>query len=191
MLIENTFIYLIGFAGTGKLTIAKEIQKQLPAILVDNHLILNVIFSLIDPDGITPLPPKVWENATKVRNIVLDTVRDLSKPNRNFIFTNQLVENCAEDQQLYDEIAILARDRGAKLLPVRLLISTDELCTRVVSADRVAKMKSIDPISARELSTKHVLLKPAGGYFDLEITSLSAEQSAKIIIDEVRRNTGA
>jgi adenylylsulfate kinase-like enzyme len=33
--IENTFIYLFGFAGAGKLTIAKEIQKHVPCILVD------------------------------------------------------------------------------------------------------------------------------------------------------------
>lgn len=50
MAIENTFIYLMGFAGTGKLTIAKELQKIVPSILVDNHLILNVVFSLIEPE---------------------------------------------------------------------------------------------------------------------------------------------
>jgi shikimate kinase len=50
---NGALIYLIGFAGCGKLTIAKAIQKKIDCILVDNHLINNVIFSLIDPDGKT------------------------------------------------------------------------------------------------------------------------------------------
>ena len=49
---NGTIIYLFGFAGCGKLTIAKAIQLKLDCILVDNHRINNVIFSLIDPDGI-------------------------------------------------------------------------------------------------------------------------------------------
>jgi shikimate kinase len=40
---RNTMIYLIGFAGAGKFTIAKEICKSAEARLVDNHLINNPI----------------------------------------------------------------------------------------------------------------------------------------------------
>jgi hypothetical protein len=53
---KNTIIYLIGFPGTGKYTIAREIAQQEDFRLVDNHLVNNPLFNLIHADGITPLP---------------------------------------------------------------------------------------------------------------------------------------
>lgn len=47
---KNTIIYLLGFPGTGKYTIAKEICKQADFKLVDNHLINNPLFTLIEND---------------------------------------------------------------------------------------------------------------------------------------------
>ncbi|MGL5939284.1 MAG: hypothetical protein ACRC2S_02685 [Waterburya sp.] len=37
----NTIIYLIGFAGVGKYTIAKAISEHLSVKIIDNHYILN------------------------------------------------------------------------------------------------------------------------------------------------------
>lgn len=188
MAIENTFIYLIGFAGTGKLTIAKELQKIVPSILVDNHLILNVLFSLIDVDGVTPLPRAVWDNARIVRDVVLDTIRNLSRPNRNFIFTNELREGDTIDLELFEEIAELARDRGASLLPVRLLISPEELCRRIVSEERRAKFKAVDAEKALVRAQQNELLRPPGHqHFDLDVTALAAEESARQIAAELER----
>ena len=99
---NNVILYLIGFAGTGKLTIAKAILARAPFLLVDNHFINNVVFSLIDMDGNSPLPPRVWENVGKVRSIVFDTMRYLSKPARNFVLTNELVEGDEEDAKVFN-----------------------------------------------------------------------------------------
>src|SRR5215468_4980006 len=116
---NNVILYLIGFAGTGKLTIAKAILARAPFLLVDNHFINNVVFRLIDTDGKSPLPPRVWENVRKVRAIVFDTLRELAQPARNFVLTNQLVEGAAEDEKVFQEVRALARARGAAFLPVR------------------------------------------------------------------------
>jgi len=40
--LKNTFILLIGFAGTGKYTIGRELCRRTGAKLIDNHLINNV-----------------------------------------------------------------------------------------------------------------------------------------------------
>ena len=53
---DNIFLYLLGFAGTGKLTIARAFARSVGAKVVDNHWINNAIFGLIDPDGVSPLP---------------------------------------------------------------------------------------------------------------------------------------
>lgn len=182
-MIQNTFIYLIGLPGTGKLTIAGEIKKLLPAILVDNHLINNVVFCLIDPDGKTKLPAKVWEHTLAIRQIVLETIRTLSKPNRNFIFTNALTNEDPADAVLFQEIVDLAKAKGARLFTVRLLISTEQLVRRVVSPDRVAKLKGIDPDAARRQSETHTVFTPkTSDYIDLDVSNLTAAEAAQHII---------
>ena len=186
--IENTIIYLIGFAGCGKLTIAQEIQKLIPAILVDNHLINNVVFSLIDPDGVTPLPKSVWENTRRVREIVLDTIRELSPPQRNFIFTNELIEGKATNQEVFNKISSLAADRGALFFPVRLLISPEELCRRIVSPERKAKFKTISPALVHQKMLQQEILYPSHPYFELEVSDLSASRSAQVIVEELKRS---
>ncbi len=182
MNIANTIIYLFGHAGCGKLTIAHEIQKLVPAILVDNHFINNIVFSLIDTDGVTPLPKQTWNNVRRVREVVLDTIRDLSHTERNFIFTNELIHGSLEDKDVFNEIATVATQRSAFFFPVRLLISPDELCIRVVSPERKAKLKGIDPVSARKQALEREVLRPSQPYFEIDITDLSAQKSAREIV---------
>jgi len=181
MPVENTFIYLFAFAGTGKLTIAREIQKKIPAILVDNHLINNVIFSLIDTDGVTPLKPRVWELVDQVRGASLDAIKELAKPGRNFIFTNELLAD-TEDWKLFEDIKLLAEHRKANFAPVRLLISSEELCRRIVSDDRKVRLKSISTEEARLKSLKEEVFKPDCNYYELDVSELTAEEAATRII---------
>ena len=56
----TVILYLIGKAGTGKYTIAKEIEKS-GFSLCDNHLINNPIFSLLNLDGQSPVPQFAWD----------------------------------------------------------------------------------------------------------------------------------
>ena len=121
---NGVFIYLIGFAGCGKLTIANAIQARVDCILVDNHRINNIIFSLLDPDGETRLPEKVWENVSLVRSAVFDTIRHLAQPGRNFIFTNELLEGDERARKVFLDIAELARDRKASC-------TTDDFTRRI------------------------------------------------------------
>ena len=39
--LENTIVALIGYAGTGKYTIGRELSERTGAKLIDNHLINN------------------------------------------------------------------------------------------------------------------------------------------------------
>ena len=180
---NGAVIYLIGFAGCGKLTIARAIQARFDCILVDNHLVNNVIFSLIDPDGKTKLPPKVWENILQVRAAVLDTIRHLAKPGRSFIFTNELLEGDPRDWDVFLETAQLARDRGAAFLPVRLTISPDELARRVVSPGRAERLKEIDAEASLKKARECEVLKPKGySCLEIDVTDAKPEDVAGRII---------
>jgi hypothetical protein len=186
-MLTNACIYLIGFAGTGKLTIARELQKLAPFILVDNHLTNHVVFSLIEADGLTPLPRGTWEHVGKVRNVVFNVIRDLVKPDRNLIFTNELIEELHGDHHLFDRVAKLVQDRQAAFLPVRLLINPEELARRVVSPERALMHKSVNVSEALEHSQTEALLKPtAYEYFDLDVTERSAADAAGEILRHLK-----
>jgi len=186
--VNGAFIYLIGFAGCGKLTIAQAIQAQCDCILVDNHLINNVIFSLIDPDGKTELPDKVWEHVRRVRLAVLDTIRDLAKAGRTFIFTNELLEGEDRHRRLFLEIAALARHRRALFLPVRLTIAPGELAQRVVSPGRAERFKEIDPQAAQTKARECEVFRPSGFEFlEIDVTTMTAEEAAERVLVSLRK----
>ena len=188
-MIKNTFVYLLGLPGAGKLTVARELQKNFDSILIDNHYVNNVVLGLVDPDGVTKLPARVWDYTKEVRKIVLNVIRELAKPDRNFVFTNALAEGDSVDERLFEEIADLAKARGANLLPVRLLVSKEELCRRVVSLERKEQLKSIDPEGASEVWEKYSVINPSGA-FDLEASTLSPEESARAILNELSSRFG-
>ncbi len=82
--------HLIGSPGVGKYTVAREICALTGARLVDNHAINNVIFSLLDQDGVKPLPDEVWTPVGQVRQAVLDTLIEISPRHLSFVFTNYI-----------------------------------------------------------------------------------------------------
>jgi thymidylate kinase len=184
---NGTFIYLLGIAGCGKLTIAKAIQKRHSCIIVDNHHINNVIFSLIDPDGVTPLVPAVWEQVSRVRSAVLETVRDLGKPGRMFVFTNELLEGVARHREVFEDVRRTADERGARLCVVRLQIEPEEAARRASSPGRAEAFKEIDSNEARRKAREAIVLRPQDDEFlDLEVTHLTPDQAAQRILAHVQ-----
>ena len=180
---QNTIIYLIGFAGTGKYTIAKEICKISSVKLVDNHLINNPVFSLIKQDGVAPLPESVWEKTWAIRHIVLDVIREISPPEYSFIFTNELSEGVTDDAKLFAEIEELAQVRKSHLIPVRLLCEESELCRRIVSPERAERFKDISSRNARDKHrTQQVLNSDHQNLLSLDVTNLTPLQAARAII---------
>ena len=150
--LSNTILHLIGFAGTGKLTIGREIASLTPEFqLVDNHFVNNVIFSLIHADGKTKLPKEVWDRVGEVRAAVLRTIEELSPSDYSFVFTNQIIGGNEKHEREFERFRAVAETRGALYLPVRLLISPTELCRRITSPDREKSMK----VSLEEASKRH------------------------------------
>ena len=76
------------------------------AVIVDNHLINNPVFSVAAADGKTPLPAAVWQKIESIRRIVLDTVAELAQPEASFIFTNVFYEGEPNDRRWYEDVEI-------------------------------------------------------------------------------------
>ena len=187
---NGAFIYLFGFAGSGKLTIAKEIAERWDCIVVDNHHVNNVIFHLIDLDKENQghLSDQVWDYIIRVRQATMDAIRALAIPRRNFVFTNELMEGVDRHTVWFHEVAKVAEDRGAFFLPVRLVVDPDELVRRIASPERGEKLKLTDPQAAIDRVENEEVFRPEGyDYMELDVTDLSPEESAKCILAELGR----
>jgi hypothetical protein len=184
--LENTIIALIGFAGTGKYTVGLELCELTGAKLIDNHLINNPIFKVINPDGITPLPAGVWDKVKVVRAIVYEAIRELSPAELSFVFTIELFESSPGDQRAFIDLEQLAASRGSLFVPVRLLCDVEELCRRVVDPSRVQMLKSISPEGARRKSAEETVLDSTHpNVLTIDVTEKTPIEAAAIILRHV------
>jgi hypothetical protein len=184
---RNTIIYLIGFPGTGKYTVAKEIVRQGNFRLVDNHLINNLLFTIIKADGVTKLPERIWKSVSEIRDIVLDTMIHISPPEYSFVLTNSLLEGKAEDQIWFDKIERVAQARQALYVPVRLLCSVEAHEKRIGTPERAARFKEINPASpSRYAKDEEVLKISHPNTLTLDVSDLSSGEAAEKILNHAK-----
>ena len=177
---QNTIIYLTGYAGSGKYTIAKELCKQADVRLVDNHLINNPIFSLIEIKG-KILSSDVWKNTDRIRRVVLDTMIEISPPEFNFVLTNCLFE---KDKDVYNDVFDMAEKRNATFIPVILDLSEDEMVKRRTTHERAERFKDTSAENARrDLRTVKRLEIKHQNALTLDISDISAVDVAKNILN--------
>jgi hypothetical protein len=183
---ESTIMLLIGFAGTGKYTIGRELCERTGATLIDNHLINNPVFKVVNADGVTPLPPGVWDKVTEIRETVYESIRELSPPEMSFVFTMELRESNPADHGAFWDLDQLAADRKSRFVPIRMICSVEELCRRVVDPARGAMLKDISPENARrKLAEDSVLNVPHPNLRTLDVTKRTASGSVDAILDEL------
>jgi hypothetical protein len=186
-MLNNVMVYLVGFSGSGKLTVARELSLLLEARVIDNQWINNPIFGMIDNDRVTPFPTGVWDQITKVRQAVLDTIATLSAPDANFILTHAGYDDDQEDWKIYHAVARTAERRKAIFVPVRLLCEEGELARRVVSPERAIRLKSMDPEAARrEARNRDVLKVNHANQMTLDISAISPQESARLIVEHIQ-----
>ncbi len=184
--LENTIVALIGFAGTGKYTIGRELCERTGARLIHNHLINNPIFAVVNADGVTHLPPGVWDRVREIRATVYQAIRELSPPEMSFVITTELRESNPLDHLAFQNLAELAAARQSRFVPIRLICGVEELCRRVANPERIAMLKSISPELARKKSLEdEVLNVHHSNLRTLDVTKRSASGSVDAILDEI------
>lgn len=179
-------VLLIGFAGTGKYTIGRELCERTGAKLIDNHLINNPIFRVVDADGVTPLPARVWDRVKEVRATVYKAIRELAPPGMGFVFTMELRESIPADHNAFRDLERLAAARQCRFIPIRMICGVEELCRRVAHPERVAMLKAISPELARKkFAEDEVLNVPHPNLRTLDVTKRTASGSVDAILDEI------
>ncbi|WP_010302525.1 hypothetical protein [Candidatus Odyssella thessalonicensis] len=166
-------IYLIGRPGCGKYTCAKELAKY-DFKVVDNHLINNPIFSLMNLDGKTPIPKDVWQLIDAIRAAVLTFISQDRQS--NYVLTNVLYET-EEDHELYEQVRSAAETRGSLFVPIILHIGLEEHYKRISTPERRLRFKhteiSEECLNSSLIKFSHPNLK------QIDVTSLASGEVAK------------
>lgn len=185
---NNTIIYLIGHYGVGKLTIGKAICAATDASLFDNHLVNNVIFSLLRTDGKTPLPERVWDMIGIIRDQALLAIEELTPPDASFVLTNCLLETDPMDRPIYDKVVRTAERRGNVFVPVLLRASDAAHAARIPSSERAERLKQTDAEGAlHKRQTTELLRVDHPNRLDLDTTHLPPAKAARLIIEHAER----
>lgn len=186
-----TIVHLIGFPGTGKLTIAREmagIQKVRNEryMVVDNHHINNTIFAVLGSDFLHNPPEEAWYLVRQVREAVFRAVENLSPEEWSFIFTNVLVESNLEDRLIAERLKLLARRRANLFVPVNVSCNPDELARRAVSKGRREQYKWTDAEAIKRYAHSHTLLRPSvDSALELNVTDVDPFDAAGQIIRHI------
>jgi broad-specificity NMP kinase len=182
--VRPSLIVILGYPGTGKLTVASELVRQMSALghtarLIDNHSVGDLLFPLIkEADGKSPLPSGIVRRFREVSVSVLKTIEELSPPEWSFVFTHHLVDS--DSSRVYlEQFRAVAAAKGSRFLPVVLRCSPDTLAERVVMPERLGR-KLTDVARAMEIIEEGILV-PADAVV-IDITHLSAPEAAKTIL---------
>lgn len=149
-------LVVLGYPGTGKYTVSKELITRLAedgreVRLVDNHSTANVLFELIaEADGKSVLPPQVLDNVREMNLIVARTIEEVSPPEWSFVFTHHLRDD-ERNRSYMERLEAMARHRGSMFLPVVLTCQRDVLLLRVADLGRRTRNKLVDPSIATEI----------------------------------------
>ncbi|MEO5804987.1 hypothetical protein [Devosia sp.] len=184
---NNTIIYLLGHYGVGKLTTAKAIVAATSARLLDNHLINNVVFSLLPSDGKSELPEIIWDHIGRIREIAFETIEAVAPADYSYVLTNALTDD-PEDQRWFERSVLLAQRRNANFLPVLLNCDIDQHALRLPTPERRANFKYTD-VASGLARRDTVALLPINhpNLLELDNTNLSPERAAAIIIAAAER----
>ncbi len=165
-------IFIYGDPGTGKLTVARELQKLTGFKLFHNHLTVDLASSLFGYDN-----PDYFDY---VRSLRLEAFERVAKANISLIFTFWYSSISQPSVEKYKQTV---ESRGGKVLFVRLYCRQEILEGRVVSESRQNwKISSVADLRAALENTGDVI---PGTHLEVENSDLSPEVVAEIIASKL------
>ena|SRR5689334_5488099 len=171
-------IFINGWPGVGKLTVARQLVAAMDGRLLDAHTIYNVAFYLTEFRS-----PAFYETVRGVRDIAFDRVADLPAA-VPVVMTNAFATGSDWAQENWNAVRALADRQGAKLFFVELDCSAAENQRRIQFEDRGLLGKPRDPSLIVEKRQLRSLLRPADAdhLLCLDNTSLSPQACADEIV---------
>ncbi|EWZ43143.1 hypothetical protein FOCG_01969 [Fusarium oxysporum f. sp. radicis-lycopersici 26381] len=180
------YIYINGYPGIGKLTIAKELQQLLPNSKVyHNHLLIDPIDALVERSS-----PGYHEMRTGLRRYVLNEIAtsEYTKA-KTWIFTDAREASAAGEMGAKDYEAA-ARKRGVSFISIVLECEIEENIRRAINPSRNQNVdaKLTDETILRPILENETIYR-FGNETELvlDVTKLSSKEAALRIKEHVDR----
>lgn len=183
---SGIIIYLIGYSGVGKRTIAGELIKKTDMKLINHIMIYDLLYK------VTHKNDKITHHAVKhinaIKQILLDVIIDITRMQQSFVITDELFHDNPVHREMYEKVQNVAYKRGSTFIPIILRCSTSEIIRRFTSHDRSNEFKQNDSFTARQNCLENTLIKIShSNYIEIDVTNLTAEQSAEEIIRRIEQ----
>ncbi|KAF5712160.1 ribose 5-phosphate isomerase A [Fusarium mundagurra] len=180
------FVYINGYPGIGKLTIAKELQQYLPDSKVyHNHLLIDPIDALVERSS-----PGYHEMRTDLRRYVLNEIATSEyTKDITWVFTDARETSAAGEMGAKDYEAAASK-RGVSFISIVLECEIEENIRRAINPTRVASVgaKLTDENILRPILEKETIYR-FGNETELvlDVTKLSSKEAALRIKEHVDR----
>lgn len=185
--ISAPFIYINGYAGVGKFTIAKYLLPLLPrpAKFFDNHLLIDPVAALLDRTSSEYQPLR-----ESVRKLFLSTISNSAElKNTAIVFTDQ-----QSSSQLGSSVAReyekAAKERCCRFLSIRIECNEEEHIRRATSPERKdSRMTKLtdESLLRRMRETEDVFSFGGEDELTIDVTDLAPEDAAQRIYTFLRK----
>ena len=167
-------VHINGMPGVGKFTVAKILARTLPARLIDNHLIIDLVVNTCGR-GKPAYIPMIHE----LTEIVHKTLIACSA-SETIIFTNALAKDIPEDEARLDAIRQLAQKMKKPFIPILLHCSEGENTVRLLNPERQNKGKLMDQEDLKNLIANYKIAHPEEhkNALVIDTTKLNPEETA-------------
>ncbi len=185
----SLFVYIIGFPGSGKLSISMELNKMIDALVMDNSMFSNIAFNMIDSQLFTKheVPLELWDKIFEIRAVTLKIIEQYPIKSGNYIFTNELLEGDEYDMRVYNSVVDLSKRMQARMLPVVLHCSVDELKKRISSKERRKDQKITDVDFAMSRINGKKIFIPSNA-LEIDNSKLEPKEAAGMIINHINKD---
>lgn len=180
---SNPLIYLFGFPGVGKNTIARAIENHSEFLAIQNHLLSNALrraISLQPAENYSKLEPLLKHHTMKSWVNFLEFV-SAAVPDQGLILTSVLYENDPEKVEFFELVRSWAKAQSRPFLPVRMVCDPEELARRIESPSRDMQFKLTDRRILQNLMQQNTLLNPEDSV-EVDVTAMTANEAAEKIM---------
>ncbi|OIW23989.1 hypothetical protein CONLIGDRAFT_585074 [Coniochaeta ligniaria NRRL 30616] len=180
---DHAYIYINGYPGVGKLTIARELAKLIPNSRVfDSNLLINPVDAMCDRSA-----PYYDQLCKDLRMFLLGMLTDRCGDATTFIFTDARSTHgrYCNPAPIYFQAEASNKEEEVPFVSVVLECDLEENIERLISAERVLGYKKLtDCCALKEIREKEDIY-----HFDedfelvLNVTHLSPKMAAKKILE--------
>lgn len=183
---QTPLVYLYGYPGVGKNTIAREMELSSDLIAIQNHLLSNAfrhVTSRVPREKYKAMELRLRHHTMKTWLNFLEFVSEVV-PDQGLVMTSVMYQNDPDRVEFFNFMRRWAAEQNRLFVPVCLTCTPNELLRRVTSPGRTAEFKLTDSQQMVDVMENFQLLK-ADDALVLDVTNMTQQQAAAVLLEHL------